>query len=244
MPDAHGPKCLNCEAKIVVQARFCTRCGQRTDTARLSLADIVRDLMHAFVNIERSPPAFAWALLTRPGGVAREYVDGKRRRYFGPFATLAVLVGVTALVVNLSGYRVLAHDGLATAPADLLQRHINLVLLAQLPLLGVSCTLVFRRAQLNLFEHMALVAYALIVRAAILALLVLIEYFTSAAAPKLGFVFAYWAIWYLYFGWAASQFYSGARLRTWIEGIASALLAHGATVVLLLAGSWTLARLP
>ena len=88
-------------------ARFCSRCGQRTDTARLSFGDVVRDLMHKFGNVERSPPAFARSLLTRPGGVAREYVEGKRRRHYGPFATLVVLVGVTALAVNWSGFQIL-----------------------------------------------------------------------------------------------------------------------------------------
>ena len=30
-------------------------------------------------------------------------IDGKRRRHYGPFATLTVLVGVTALAVNTLG---------------------------------------------------------------------------------------------------------------------------------------------
>src|SRR5476649_937045 len=119
--------CLNCDAEIVESARFCCRCGQRTDTARLSFRDVTRDLMQKFVNIERGPLAFASALLTRPGSVAREYVEGKRRRHYGPFATLAVLVGVTLLAVNWSGFKVLSHDGLPAGPTSLLQRHFNLL---------------------------------------------------------------------------------------------------------------------
>jgi hypothetical protein len=75
-------RCQNCDTAIVEAARFCSCCGQRMDTARLSFGDIARDLMHTFVNIERGPLAFAWALLTRPGRVAREYVEGKRRRHY------------------------------------------------------------------------------------------------------------------------------------------------------------------
>ena len=44
------------------------------------------------------------ALITRPGAVAREYVEGKRRRHYGPFATLAVLVGLAALAVNVADF--------------------------------------------------------------------------------------------------------------------------------------------
>ena len=100
-------RCLNCESAIAATARFCPHCSQRTDTARLSFADMTRDLMHAFVNVERGPLMFAWALLTRPGRIAREYIEGRRRRYYGPFATLAVLVGFAALALNLSGFQVL-----------------------------------------------------------------------------------------------------------------------------------------
>ena len=120
-------RCLNCESPIAAAARFCPHCSQRTDTARLSFADMARDLMHAFVNVERGPLMFAWALLTRPGGIAREYVEGRRRRYYGPFATLVVLVGFAALALKLSDFQVLSQD--LSTPSSVLQQHFNLVLL-------------------------------------------------------------------------------------------------------------------
>jgi hypothetical protein len=230
-------RCLNCESALAAPARFCAHCGQRTDTARLTFGDIWRDLMHAFVNVERGPLVFAWALLTRPGGVAREYVGGKRRRHYGPFATLAVLVGVTALEVNFSGYQILSRDGLPSGPTALLQRHFNVLLLVQLPLQGCVCALLFRAARLTLPEHMVLVAYALSVRSFLLALFLPAAYLASATAPRQGQVYAFWLVWYLYFGWAASQFYAGARLRTWIRGSVAAAVAHAALFAMLLAAS-------
>ena len=162
---------MNCDATVAASARFCAGCGQRTDTARLRFGDIARDLMQRFVDIERGPLAFSRALLTGPGRVARDYVDGRRRRHYGPFATLVVLVGLTALAVNFSGYQVLAHDGLSAGPTALLQRHFNLLLLVQLPILGAACALLFRGAALTLPEHMVLVAYTLGMRAVFLMLL-------------------------------------------------------------------------
>ncbi|MDR3451886.1 MAG: DUF3667 domain-containing protein [Rhodoferax sp.] len=197
----------------------------------------MRDLMHTFVNLERGPLTFAWALLTRPGHVAREYVEGRRRRHYGPFATLAVLVGLTALAVNWSGFQILSHDGLPSAPTNLLQRHFNLLLLAQLPLLGAICAALFRGAGLRLPEHMVLVAYVLCVRAVFLALVVPVSYLTSTHAPGLGFVFAFWAAWYLYFGWAASQSYAGPRMRSWIRGAVAAAIGHALIIAALVAGS-------
>jgi hypothetical protein len=176
-------------------------------------------------------------LLTRPGGVAREYVEGKRRRHYGPFATLAVIVGVTALEINASGFQVLAHDWLPSRPADLLQQHFNLLLLAQLPLLGGVCALVFRRASLTWPEHMVLVGYALSMRAAVVALSVPVAYLTASAAPELWQVFGFWVAWYVYFGWAASQFYAGHRVVSWVRGSLTAAIGHLAIMLILLGGS-------
>ena len=147
--------CLNGAAVIVARQRFCRERGQRTDTERLALADMLRDLMQGFVNIECSPASFAWAVPARPGTVAREHVEGKRRRCCGPFAALTVIVGATALATNLSGFQVLARDGFDRAPTGLLPRHFNLLLLAQLPLAGGACHALFRGARLKLFERPA-----------------------------------------------------------------------------------------
>ena len=229
-------RCLNCNAAFADADRFCPRCAQRTDTARLSLRDVARDLMQTFVNVERGPLTFARALLTRPGGVAREYVEGKRRRHYGPFATLVVLVGLTALAVKLSGFQALAQDGLPAAPTDFLQRHFNILLLVQLPLIGGACALLFRGAGLTLPEHMVLAAYTLSVRAVVVALVAPSSYVLSVA-PGPAATYGFWAVWFVYFGWAASQFYVGPRLSSWLRGVVAAAIAHAAIMGLLFAAS-------
>lgn len=230
-------RCLNCEYSISRAARFCPQCSQRTDATRLSFADMARDLLHSFVNVERGPLVFARELLLRPGTIAREYVQGRRRRYYGPFATLAVLVGVTALVFNLSGFQVLSQEGVSATPAALLHRYFNLVLLAQLPLLGGVCALMFRDAQLTLPEHMVLVAYALAVRAVALTVAVPIALLGSLSAPAFWQTSVFWGVWYVYFGWAASQFYAGTRWRSWLRGALVAAIGHALIIGILVLGS-------
>ena len=58
MPAPRIPPAARSSA-IPATARFCPHCSQRTDTARLSFADMTRDLLHTFVNIERGPLVFA-----------------------------------------------------------------------------------------------------------------------------------------------------------------------------------------
>ncbi len=237
---AGAPRGLTRDRRSVIRryapAR-CAQCGQRTDTARLTFTDIWQDLTHSFVNIERGPLAFARALLTRPGGIAREHVEGKRRRHYGPFATLAVIVGFMELAISGTGFQILSQDGLPPAPTDLLQRHFNLLLLAQLPLLGLACALLFRSARLTLPEHMVLVAYTLSVRAVFIGLIAPLAYLLSARTPGPLAFYAFWAGWYVYFGWAASQFYAGPKASTWLRGIAAAALGHAAIMGVISAGS-------
>ncbi len=235
MPEA---RCLNCRTALPSQAHFCPQCSQRTDTARLSSGDLLRELMHSFVNVERGPLAMLRGLVTRPGHMARDYVEGRRRRYYGPFALLVVLVGATALIVNAAGYQMLAHDGFGDEPTDILQRHFNLLLLVQLPLLGAVCALVFRSSALTLPEHMVLVAYTLGFRTIVLILTIpLALLLNTSAAPTPSQVSGFWVAWYFYFAWSAMQFYGGRPIVTFAKGMAAALLGHMALVALVRLGT-------
>lgn len=229
-------RCLNCDATLPEAARFCPRCSQRADTARLTLRDMMRDLLHAFVNIERGPLVFARALLTQPGVVAREYVQGRRRRHYGPFATLVVVAGFQALVVRWSGFQALSQL-LSGASAELVYRNFNLLELVQLPLLAGACALLFRDARLRLPEHMVLVAYALSVRAAAMMGALAVALLASVTAPTVGQRLAFLAAWCVYFGWAASQFYAGARWRAWWRGALAAAICHALMHAALVAAS-------
>jgi hypothetical protein len=148
-----------------------------------------------------------------------------------------VLVGLAALAVNLSGYQVLSQDGLSAAPAALLSRHFNLVLLLQLPLLGALCALWFRDAGLTLPEHMVLVAYTLGMRAVALAMTVPVALLNSSPAPTIVQTSLFWGAWYVYFGWAASQFYGGSRWRDGLRGVLAAATGHALTFGILAVGN-------
>ena len=229
--------CLNCDVVTSQDASFCQHCGQRTDTWRLTFADIFRDLLHSFVNVERGPLAFAWALATRPGRVARDYVQGRRRRHYGPFATLAVIAGIAALVIDVSRIQTLANNGLAPGAMDLLQQHFNLLLLLQLPFIGGACVVMFLDAEMTVPEHLVLVAYALGVQAVVLILELGVAYFDSTRVPAVGYVYAFWVAWYFYFGWAASQFYGPDAAHAWVRGSIGAAMGHAALIGVLLIAS-------
>lgn len=104
-------------------------------------------------------------------------------------------------------------------------------------MLGATCALLFRDANLTLPEHMVLVAYALGMRAVALTIIMPIALLNSNSAPTFWQTSAFWAAWYVYFGWAASQFYTGARWRSWLRGMLVAAIGHALIIGILVAGS-------
>jgi hypothetical protein len=44
----------------------------------------------------------------------------------------------------------------------------------------------------------------------------------------------FWGVWYVYFGWAASQFYTGVRWTSWFKGMLATALGHAMIIGILI----------
>lgn len=236
--------CLNCGVPFAGGQKFCGGCGQRTDIApKLTLRDIGHDLAHAITHADHSVFGLIRGLVTRPGQVAREYTEGKRKRHFGPFAFLIISVSIASAVLLITGVDWFApYDHGETG--DLLQRHVNLVILVQTPLLALCCAALFRRDDRSFAEHLVLSAYTSGFHALFLAIVETPTFALTAADtadPRLAAV--YFGAWFLYFAWAASQFYSGHRAWSALKAGIAVLLSQAMTVALLMAFLFVTARL-
>jgi hypothetical protein len=236
--------CLNCGATDSCGKNFCGNCGQRANVApRLTMRDIGHDLVHAITHADHSVFALIRALLTRPGYVARDYIEGRRKRHFGPFAFLVITVGLASAVILISGVEWFSPFKHGQA-GDSLQRHINLVILVQAPLLAVFCAMLFRRERRNFAEHLVLVAYASGFRALFLALIETpLLALTGADTANPWLATGYFGVWFAYFAFAASQFYQGSRMWSAIKAIAAATLSQAVTVALVMAFLYLLTQL-
>ena len=236
--------CRNCGVPFATGQKFCGSCGQRTGIApRLTLRELGHDLVHAITHADHSVFALIRSLLTRPGHVARDFVEGRRKRHFGPFAFLVISVGLASAVILISGvewFQPFQHG----RAGDILQRHVNLVILAQAPLLAVVCMALFRRDRRSFAEHFVLAAYTSGLRALFLALIetpLLAMTGADTANPWLASV--YFGIWFSYFAFAASQFYDGNRLWSAAKGIIAAFSSQVLTVALIMAFLYFTSRL-
>lgn len=76
--------CLNCNRPLSEEQNFCSYCGQKAALKRLSLHDIWHDVVHYFTHADKGIFQLLKALITQTGAVAREFVSGKRKKYFPP----------------------------------------------------------------------------------------------------------------------------------------------------------------
>ena len=226
-------RCLNCEAPLAGQA-YCPACGQDARTRRLTLADIGHAAVHVLTHADHSVFRLVRDLALRPGRVAGEYVAGRRRKYFNPFTFVLVIVGVAALVMGATNFIDFTRAAPSNPVSAFLQRNINLVILAQLPLLALFTRMLFRREGLHFAEHLVLAAYTSGFRSIFFMLLV-VPAWTLLGLDHGKTVFAYLVLWHLYFGVACAQFFQGHPAWLWAKGIAASLGTQAVTTAAIMA---------
>ena len=74
--------CLNCNHPLTEGQHFCANCGQKAALKRLNLHDIWHDVVHYFTHADKGIFQLLKQLVTKTGIVAKEYVEGKRKKYF------------------------------------------------------------------------------------------------------------------------------------------------------------------
>lgn len=89
--------CQNCGHEYV--GRYCPMCGQSAHTHRLTLGNIIRDFFEQglHLSIKRLPFTLKH-LLTRPGKMIGEYLDGHRSYYYPPVKMLFILSVVVLIL--------------------------------------------------------------------------------------------------------------------------------------------------
>lgn len=169
-------QCKNCEA--VLTGPYCSQCGQKALAERITLGYIIRSFVEAITNLEQGFWYTMRELISRPGVVAAEYLEGKRQRYFHPVRYLLILVTAVAVVSLATGIYDLQQsemqnfqnqalgiqpDGEAIARQQKIQeeikKYLNLMAMITLPFISFVAYRLFRKKGYNYAEHLAIVAF-------------------------------------------------------------------------------------
>jgi hypothetical protein len=80
-----GLECLNCKQPLKGNENFCSYCGQKNSTKKLSFIHFLNNLFSGFFSYDSRFWTTFIPLLTKPGKVSKDYISGKRVRFVNPF---------------------------------------------------------------------------------------------------------------------------------------------------------------
>jgi hypothetical protein len=158
--------CKNCSAEM--HSRFCPDCGQKSDTHRISVGHVLHEGFHSVTHTDKGFLLLIVALLTKPGIVAREYLEGKRKKYFNPVTFLVVTSALFYFVSSLTGYMDALSGGNRSVSGEAMPAFVRdafyiathsgkwLLLLLIVPLMALISWLLFIRRGYNYAEHFVL----------------------------------------------------------------------------------------
>jgi len=157
--------CLNCDKALVDS--YCSGCGQKADTRRISFKNFLfNDVLHGTFSIERGMLFTAKQALLRPGTASREYISGKRKRYYNMFLLGLFLFGLILFLRHFYAELAIAQGDTMDTPTlpNEASRHLNaliaekskLIVFLFVPLAALTSFALFRRKRWNLSEHFIL----------------------------------------------------------------------------------------
>jgi len=96
LPLDESPTCLNCGTRL--RGQYCGHCGQRSRNRLISIWQLLREAFGDLLELDSRLWRTVVPLLTRPGRLTRDYLEGRRARYMPPFRTYLVLSVIFFLV--------------------------------------------------------------------------------------------------------------------------------------------------
>lgn len=176
-PSPTTTSCLNCDSPLQESYRYCPNCSQKKNLHRISFHDLVHEAVHYVTHADKGFLYLLKALALRTGEVAREYVDGKRKKYFPPLnfylIVAALMVFMMTTLAKKTSRDVLAENpsiNRITDPAEkqrvvriyerraeamhFTSRYSNILAFLAVPLIAFIYWFFYRKARFNYVEHL------------------------------------------------------------------------------------------
>jgi hypothetical protein len=95
--------CQNCDSPLA--GHYCAQCGQRHEPHVHSMREFAAEAFESVTHADSRVWRTLWLLISKPGFLTREFLEGRRARYLPPFRLYLVLSVILFLVVSA-----VAHD--------------------------------------------------------------------------------------------------------------------------------------
>jgi hypothetical protein len=97
-----GLECLNCGQPLTGKENFCSYCGQKNTTKKLTFHNFINSLFAGFFSYDSRFWSTFIPLLTKPGKVSKQYIEGKRARFVNPFQLYLNVSIIFFLIIGIS----------------------------------------------------------------------------------------------------------------------------------------------
>src|SRR5688500_2336016 len=147
--------------------QYCNACGQKI-AHRLDFHHILHETVHVFTHTDKGIFSLIPAVLFRPGIVALDYVEGKRKRYFSIFQYLIIVVGITTFLMAKTQMMELMAETFGDAEESarmkavlakvmaIMREYLNLLMFALIPVYAFFSWLFFKKKGYNYAENIVL----------------------------------------------------------------------------------------
>ncbi len=208
-------KCLNCEKPLQPADAYCSGCGQSASTGRLQTPHILHHFYHAFTHTDKGFFYLIKELLVKPGIIAREYNEGKRKTYFSPFTFVIILIAInTFLAVTFDMMNADVKQDVIRAAMN---KYFNLVIFITLPLMGYFTSLLFKKRGINFAEGVVLAAYTSGERS-IFSMIIIVPLLVLFREHYDLIINTYLVLYLVYYAWACCQYVNDYKTLTWVKG--------------------------
>ncbi|MFC6860932.1 DUF3667 domain-containing protein [Zunongwangia atlantica] len=157
--------CKNCHNRF--QGNYCNRCGQKSTVKRIHRGFIFNDLQLGLFNIDSGLFFTIRELFTRPGYAIKDYIVGKRVRYFMPVSMLILLSTIYSFLYHyleidlfFQSTNKFGDDEKYMQLVQSLDGNYVYYILMSLHIFSFSSWLLFRKKGFNFSEHFVLNSYA------------------------------------------------------------------------------------
>lgn len=114
--------CLNCGQPFSGHEQFCSYCGQKNTNKKLTFGTFINNLVSGFFSYDSRFWSTFIPLLTKPGQVSKDYIEGKRARFVNPFQlylNISIIFFLILGISNRGNQGIIPFDEVVTASQSL-----------------------------------------------------------------------------------------------------------------------------
>ena len=171
-------KCKNCKTKLQENDLFCSNCGGKIVTKRLTFSSLMEELFSTIFSWDNKYFKTLLHLFTQPEVIIKGYINGVRKRYVKPISFLLISLTVYGLYMYFikdsfnAAIDAVKNITQSTSESEkefqetynkffknILIKHSSLVTSLMIPLFALVTSIVFRKRNLNYIEHNLMFIY-------------------------------------------------------------------------------------